>query len=141
MDISKPDQMSIALSRHFSVEETEQILKAATSPEYKKKLTDKTQYLIDNNAFGAPWYIVRNKQGKSEQFFGSDRSAYPEEICATFLILSADFITCGNTLILTGRIWRFAKRANCEKKPSILKRWFGVQLQCIPCFLCLLVRM
>lgn len=73
MDISKPDIMGKCLSRHFKDDEVKQILEGATSPKYKKMLTDETARLVEKGAFGAPWYLVRNKKGVEEPFFGSDR--------------------------------------------------------------------
>lgn len=76
MDISKPDQMAEALARHFSPDEVKQILTAANTLEYKQKLKDKTNFLVEQGAFGAPWYFVRNAEGKVEPFFGSDRQVF-----------------------------------------------------------------
>ncbi|KAL9074537.1 MAG: hypothetical protein Q9157_004352 [Trypethelium eluteriae] len=73
MDISQPSQLSQALARHFSPQEVETILAAGNSPEYKQKLKDNTNFLVERGAFGAPWYFVRNSQGTTEPFFGSDR--------------------------------------------------------------------
>ena len=73
MDISKPDQMVKALARQFSPEEVKQIIASANTLEYKQKLEKNTRSLVDRGAFGAPWYFVRNSQGRVEPFFGSDR--------------------------------------------------------------------
>ena len=73
LDISKPELMAQCLSRHFSEDEVKQIIDGGTSPKYKKLLTDETARLVEKGAFGAPWYIVRNKHGNREPFFGSDR--------------------------------------------------------------------
>lgn len=76
MDISKPDVMGECLGRHFSQDDVERILVGGTSPKYKKSLTDETAKMVEKGAFGAPWFIVRNKEGKEEPFFGSDRFAH-----------------------------------------------------------------
>lgn len=39
----------------------------------KKELKDRTQEAVDKGAFGAPWIIATNAEGKKEPFFGSDR--------------------------------------------------------------------
>lgn len=39
----------------------------------KGTLTKATQTALDRGAFGAPWFWVTNRAGKSEPFFGSDR--------------------------------------------------------------------
>lgn len=76
MDISKPEQMKKCLSRHFSNDEVAKIMEGGTSPKYKKMLTDQTAMVVAKGAFGAPWYFVKNKDGKEEPFFGSDRFHY-----------------------------------------------------------------
>jgi glutathione S-transferase kappa 1 len=50
-----------------------EILKAASEKEWKDKLLANTQKALDLGAFGAPWFWVRNGEGKEEPFFGSDR--------------------------------------------------------------------
>ena len=65
--------MKQCLQRQFSDSEADEILKGATSPKYKKLLTDETARLVEKGAFGAPWYLVTNKEGQEEPFFGSDR--------------------------------------------------------------------
>lgn len=39
----------------------------------KETLAKTTQTALDRGAFGAPWFWVTNRAGKSEPFFGSDR--------------------------------------------------------------------
>ncbi|KAI9706188.1 MAG: hypothetical protein M1820_004949 [Bogoriella megaspora] len=73
MDLSKPDQMAIALARHFQPNEVEEILAAAITPKYKEKLLNVSNELAEKGAFGAPWYFVRASDGRVEPFFGSDR--------------------------------------------------------------------
>lgn len=75
-DLSKPELMAETLSRHFSSEEVKQIMEAANSAEYKKKLSDNTQKALDLGAFGCPWFWVKNDKGEEEPFFGSDRFHY-----------------------------------------------------------------
>ncbi|KIN05961.1 hypothetical protein OIDMADRAFT_112109 [Oidiodendron maius Zn] len=57
----------------FSVKEVDEIVAAAESKEWKDKLLANTQKALDLGAFGAPWFWVRNTEGKEEPFFGSDR--------------------------------------------------------------------
>ena len=78
IDISKPENMGRCLLHHFSDNEADDILKGGTSPKYKKLLTDETARLVEKGAFGAPWYLVTNKEGKEEPFFGSDRYVFME---------------------------------------------------------------
>jgi len=72
-DISKPANMATLLSKNFTAEEVEEIMTAASQPEWKAKLTANTQEVLDQGAFGAPWMMVTNSEGKREPFFGSDR--------------------------------------------------------------------
>lgn len=74
IDISKPDQLiKLFQSNGYSDSEIKQILEAASSPEFKQALTANTQTALDKGAYGAPWFWVRNSEGKEEPFFGSDR--------------------------------------------------------------------
>lgn len=74
IDISKPENMAELLRTHgYTLQEIESTLAAAKSREYKEALTANTQKALDQGAYGAPWFWVRNKEGKEEPFFGSDR--------------------------------------------------------------------
>lgn len=74
IDVSKPEKLAELLRSHgFSDEDIKKILAAASTPEYKQALTDNTQKALDLGAYGAPWFWVRNSEGKEEPFFGSDR--------------------------------------------------------------------
>jgi glutathione S-transferase kappa 1 len=57
----------------FSTADVERIVQGASSQELKDALKRTTQQAVDRGAFGAPWLWVRNRQGKEEPFFGSDR--------------------------------------------------------------------
>jgi glutathione S-transferase kappa 1 len=73
LDVSKPGLLAEVLARHFSHDDVKRILEAANTPEWKQKLLNNTQMALDKGAFGAPWFWVRNAEGKEEPFFGSDR--------------------------------------------------------------------
>lgn len=73
MDLSKPDIMKACLERTFTAEEAERILDGASTEEFKKGLTEQTAMLVGKGAFGAPWYLVTDGEGREEGFFGSDR--------------------------------------------------------------------
>ncbi|PGG99444.1 hypothetical protein AJ79_08518 [Helicocarpus griseus UAMH5409] len=77
VDLSKPENV-IALLREekYSDAEIESIMSAAQSAEGKAALTARTKEALDRGAFGAPWFWVRNAEGKEEPFFGSDRWHY-----------------------------------------------------------------
>lgn len=55
----------------FSAQDVEKIVTGRA--EMKSALSDATQKALDRGAFGAPWFWVTNRDGKSEPFFGSDR--------------------------------------------------------------------
>lgn len=57
----------------FSEREVGEIASAAEEKEWKDKLLENTKKVLDQGAFGAPWFWVRNAEGKEEPFFGSDR--------------------------------------------------------------------
>ena len=57
----------------FSPNEVDDIMAAAETKEWKDRLLANTQEALDKGAFGAPWFWVRNAEGKEEPFFGSDR--------------------------------------------------------------------
>ena len=65
------------LSRVFSSsDEVELILAASESTEWKDALASNTKYALAKGAYGAPWFLITNKQGVEEPFFGSDRWAF-----------------------------------------------------------------
>jgi glutathione S-transferase kappa 1 len=72
-DVSKPEVLAKVLARHFSNDDVKRVMAAANTPEWKQKLSDNTKRALDKGAFGAPWFWVRNGEGKEEPFFGSDR--------------------------------------------------------------------
>ena len=75
VDISKPDLLRQTLLETFTQNEADAIIAAAGVDEWKRKLTANTQKVLDQGAFGAPWFWVRNEKGIEEPFFGSDRYA------------------------------------------------------------------
>lgn len=104
IDISKPEHLSeLFQSSGYSNGEVKQILAAASTPEYKEALTANTQRALGQGAYGAPWFWVRNKEGKEEPFFGSDRYV----LLAQFPIVSnraVDFHSCGSTWVCHSRM-------------------------------------
>ncbi|KAK2810178.1 hypothetical protein FQN50_003148 [Emmonsiellopsis sp. PD_5] len=77
IDLSKPENVIALLQEEkYSAKEIETIMAAAQSAEGKQALTDRTKEALDRGAFGAPWFWVRNAEGKEEPFFGSDRFHY-----------------------------------------------------------------
>jgi len=74
-NITIPENMEAMLTKSglFSESEVKSIMEATTQKEWKDKLLGNTQKALDQGAFGAPWFWVRNGEGKEEPFFGSDR--------------------------------------------------------------------
>lgn len=75
INITLPAELASVLksTRMFKDEQIEDILKAMQEKEWKDKLLANTQKVLDQGAFGAPWFWVRNAEGEEEPFFGSDR--------------------------------------------------------------------
>ena len=73
VDISKPEALAGVYQRHFSDAAVKTILQAGTEQRWKDQLNANTKTALENGAFGAPWFWVRNRKGKEEPFFGSDR--------------------------------------------------------------------
>lgn len=66
-----------ALRKVFNIQEAEDILKAAQTPEIKQALNDTTRHAVEDlGAFGCPWFWVHDGLGNAEPFFGSDRFHY-----------------------------------------------------------------
>jgi glutathione S-transferase kappa 1 len=78
VDISTPQGLTQLLREHFPGDEGEvqEILRLAGTKEYKEMLTANTKKALELGAFGAPWFWMRNDEGKEEPLFGSDRFAY-----------------------------------------------------------------
>ena len=76
IDISKPENLSQLLSEHFDDQQVKEIMRLMATKAYKDKLTEMTKEALERGAFGAPWFWMKNDQGKEEPLFGSDRWAY-----------------------------------------------------------------
>jgi len=75
INITVPADLASVLAgtKLYSEQEVEAIMKATQEKEWKDKLLANTQKVLDQGAFGAPWFWVRNAEGVEEPFFGSDR--------------------------------------------------------------------
>jgi glutathione S-transferase kappa 1 len=75
------------LQKKFTPAQADEIIAGAGTPEYKQKLINITNKVVDEQgAFGCPWFWVTNEVGKGEPFFGSDR--YVNFRCQFFHFLS-----------------------------------------------------
>jgi hypothetical protein len=95
-----------------------EILKAASEKEWKDKLLANTQRALDLGAFGAPWFWVRNWEGKEEPFFGSDRYVIYGDECRKLgsTNFNLGFILCGSIWVYRSRILRLFLKG--ERRPS-----------------------
>ena len=80
IDPSKPEGMTRCLSEHFTEAQVRDSMGGAQQPKYKQALTDQTKKCVASGAFGAPWFLVTNGEGKTEPFFGSDRYVFAESL-------------------------------------------------------------
>lgn len=73
-DISVPSNLRSALLKVFDEYQTEEILRAAETPQVKEALMNNTIHAFKElGAFGCPWFWVYDGKGHAEPFFGSDR--------------------------------------------------------------------
>ncbi|CRG87291.1 hypothetical protein PISL3812_04308 [Talaromyces islandicus] len=73
-DISVPTNLRSTILKVFDKYQTEEILRAAETPEVKQALMDNTTHAFKElGAFGCPWFLVYDGKGHAEPFFGSDR--------------------------------------------------------------------
>jgi len=74
-DITIPANLAKTLQSTglYSDDQIAKILQKATDKHWKDKLLENTKLVLEQGAFGAPWFWVRNAEGKEEPFFGSDR--------------------------------------------------------------------
>jgi glutathione S-transferase kappa 1 len=70
IDISTPAGIHKALAPIFPVHEIDNIMKAALTPENKKRVVEIT---MGAGAFGAPWVVGVNGIGEERKWFGNDR--------------------------------------------------------------------
>lgn len=64
------------LKRTFTEAEAEDILAGGQRRDVKEALTRETEGLVKRGAFGAPWFEVKDAEGRVEAFFGSDRLVF-----------------------------------------------------------------
>jgi len=77
INLAEADLLLPVLQRVFTQSEAEEILEATKTEEVKAGLLRNTEHAWkDLGAFGAPWFWVRDGEGREEAFFGSDRWGY-----------------------------------------------------------------
>jgi len=70
--VNKPDVIAPALQKVFSEEEVKTIMRQAGEAEAKKRLNDNGAKALESGAFGLPWFVAENSEGKVETFWGVD---------------------------------------------------------------------
>lgn len=55
-----------------SKEEAQKVMEACKTEEVKKKLMENTELAFKKGAFGLPWFVATNEEGKTEGFWGVD---------------------------------------------------------------------
>ncbi|RDW84710.1 hypothetical protein BP6252_02300 [Coleophoma cylindrospora] len=75
VNVTVPEEFrsTVAEMNLFNDKEVDEIVHAPTEKEWKDCLLANTQKVLDQGAFGAPWFWVKNAEGNEEPFFGSDR--------------------------------------------------------------------
>ncbi|KAF8250961.1 putative 2-hydroxychromene-2-carboxylate isomerase [Wilcoxina mikolae CBS 423.85] len=53
-------------------EKAERVLEQAKGEEAKKKLTENTKEAVGKGCFGLPWFVVRNRKGQEDVWWGFD---------------------------------------------------------------------
>lgn len=70
--INKPENISPALNKVFSEDETKKIMEQAGQAEAKKRLSENSDKALGYGAFGLPWFVATNERGEEETFWGVD---------------------------------------------------------------------
>ncbi|XP_028394066.1 glutathione S-transferase kappa 1-like [Dendronephthya gigantea] len=71
--VSHESLVEVCVKCGLSVADSEQLVEESKTTTIKEKLKETTQRVLDYGAFGSPTFLVENKNGKKEMFFGSDR--------------------------------------------------------------------
>jgi 2-hydroxychromene-2-carboxylate isomerase len=71
--MTQEDEIRASVSGVLSGNQFSSLWAKSQTPQVKEQLKQHTAEAISRGAFGAPFFWVRNKQGKEEPFFGSDR--------------------------------------------------------------------
>lgn len=50
-------------------------MESVSRPEVKRLLTENTERALEKGAFGLPWFVARDGEGREDVFFGFDRLA------------------------------------------------------------------
>lgn len=71
--IGEQSTVLASLASVFGAERAKEILASTAEPEVKKLLNVNTEAALSAGAFGVPFFVARNGEGREEVFFGFDR--------------------------------------------------------------------
>lgn len=71
--IGEPEVVAKGLATVFGEERTKEIMASTSKPDVKKLLNVNTEKALDAGAFGVPYFVAENAEGKKDVFFGVDR--------------------------------------------------------------------
>ncbi|KAL3465539.1 thioredoxin-like protein [Aspergillus heterothallicus] len=69
---TQPEGFIPVIEKILGEVETKAAIEAANGPEVKARLSANTQQAFDSGAFGLPWFVCTNSEGKTEGFWGID---------------------------------------------------------------------
>lgn len=72
-NIGSVDVVAKGLTTVFGEAKAGEILETMKTAEGKKRLNDNTGKALEAGAFGVPFFVAANSEGKEEVFFGVDR--------------------------------------------------------------------
>ena len=64
--------ISSALTKVLGEAEAKQVMEKMGSPEAKKKLSENSDWALEEGCFGLPWFLATNSNGEKEAFWGVD---------------------------------------------------------------------
>ncbi|MCJ1255016.1 hypothetical protein MMC24_002832 [Lignoscripta atroalba] len=70
--IHTPEGILAVLEKTIGGAEAKAVLEKSTTEEAKKLLSDNTEQALAEGAFGLPWIVATNAQGKKQGFWGFD---------------------------------------------------------------------
>jgi 2-hydroxychromene-2-carboxylate isomerase len=71
--IGELEVVAKGLGKVFGEERARAILAGISKPEVKKLLNSNTQLALEAGAFGVPFWVARDGEGREDVFFGADR--------------------------------------------------------------------
>ena len=73
INTSTPQGTTQALHQIFTEDDLKHVLEGALTKENKQRVLEVTNHVMNQGAFGAPWFTVINAKGETAQIWGNDR--------------------------------------------------------------------